>query len=187
MSAEQPTYLQPYARAVKRHGADFAALLWASRRTQEQRFEALAHLQDPTGLSVLDLGCGRADLLEFLIDRDMRPKRYIGIEGVDALARAAEAKRPANARIIRADFVREPGKMQVGADVIFCSGAFNTIESDAFYRAIENAFNAARRALVFNFLSSPELAGVNYLHWHDSRAVMRFCRSLADDVRKHDG
>ena len=27
MSVEQPTYLQPYARAVKRHGADFAALL----------------------------------------------------------------------------------------------------------------------------------------------------------------
>jgi len=57
-SPEQPTYLQPYSRAVKRHGPDFRALLWASRRTQEQRFEALAHVADPTGLSILDLGCG---------------------------------------------------------------------------------------------------------------------------------
>src|SRR5436190_7810971 len=162
MSVEQPTYLQPYARAVKRHGADFRALLWASRRTQEQRFEGLVHLCDPSGLAVLDLGCGRADLLEFLIDRDLRPKRYVGIEAVAELARAAEAKRPANARIIRADFVRDPGTIQVGADVIFCSGAFNTIDNDAFYRAIENAFAAARQTLVFNFLSSPELAGVNY-------------------------
>ena len=71
--SDQPAYLQPYARAVKRHGPDFRALLWASRRTQELRFDALAKLANPTGLSVLDVGCGRADLLDFFISRDMLP------------------------------------------------------------------------------------------------------------------
>jgi hypothetical protein len=185
--AEQPTYLQPYSRAVKRHGADFRALLWASRRTQEQRFEALAAMADPTGLAVLDLGCGRADFLDFLIARGTTPKKYIGLEGVRELACVAEQKRIPGSRILIADFVREPRRMQVGADLIFCSGALNTIEPDDFHSTIKNAFDSARRALVFNFLSSDLLAGTNYLRWHETRDVLKFCRSLSPTVDQHEG
>ena len=184
---EQPTYLQPYSRAVKRHGADFRALLWASRRTQEQRFEALAHVADPTGLTILDLGCGRADFLDFLVARGTPPKKYFGLEGVRELAEAAENKRIANSRIIIADFVREPRRMLVGADVVYCSGALNTIESDDFYLTIRHAFAAAGRAVVFNFLSSSLLAGTNYLRWHHPRAVLKFCRALSEDITRHEG
>jgi SAM-dependent methyltransferase len=186
-AAQPPTYLQPYARAVKRHGPDFRALLWASRRTQEQRFDALVKLVDPTGLTVLDVGCGRADLYDFLVTRGMKPKRYFGIEGVRELAESAENKRIGNARIIVADFVREPKRMQVNADIVFCSGALNTIGGDDFYVTIRNAFAAAKKALVFNFLSSSLLAGVNYLFWHSERQVMRFARTLTPDVEKVDG
>jgi SAM-dependent methyltransferase len=184
---EQPTYLQPYSRAVKRHGADFRALLWASRRTQEQRFEALAHVADPTGLTILDLGCGRADFLDFLVTRGTPPKKYFGLEGVRELAEAAENKNVDNSRIVIADFVREPRRMQVGADVIYCSGSLNTIETDDFYLTIRNAFAAAKRAFVFNFLSSSLLAGTNYLRWHHPRAVLKFCRSLSEDITRHEG
>jgi hypothetical protein len=184
---EQPTYLQPYSRAVKRHGADFRALLWASRRTQEQRFEALAHVADPTGLTILDLGCGRADFLDFLVTRGTPPKKYFGLEGVRELAEAAENKNVDNSRIVIADFVREPRRMQVGADLIYCSGALNTIETDDFYLTIRNAFAAAKRAFVFNFLSSSLLAGTNYLRWHHPRAVLKFCRSLSEDITRHEG
>jgi hypothetical protein len=184
---EQPTYLQPYSRAVKRHGADFRALLWASRRTQELRFEALAHVADPTGLTILDLGCGRADLLDFFVARGTPPKKYVGLEGVRELAEAAENKHAPDSRIIVADFVRESRRMQVNADVIYCSGALNTIEPDDFYLTIRNAFEAARQALVFNFLSGWILAGTNYLRWHKSADVLKFCRTLSGDVRKHEG
>jgi hypothetical protein len=186
-ATEQPSYLQPYARAVKRHGPDFRALLWASRRTQEQRFEALAKLADPTGLTVLDLGCGRADLLDFFIARDTRPRRYIGMEGVRELANAAEDKQSPSAKIICGDFVRQPSLMNVRADIIYCSGALNTIDNDEFYVTIAHAFTAAGRGLVFNFLSSTLLAGVNYLRWHEPRRVVRFARTLTHNVEQHDG
>ena len=184
---EQPAYLQPYSRAVKRHGPDFRALLWASRRTQEQRFEALAKMADPTGLAILDIGCGRADFLHFLVARGTPPRKYVGLEGVRELAEAAENRRLENARIVVADFVREPKRMQVGADVIFCSGALNTIEPSEFYQTIRNAFAAAKRAFVFNFLSSSMLAGTNYLRWHERRDVIKFCRTLTEHVEKHEG
>jgi SAM-dependent methyltransferase len=172
---------------VKRHGADFRALLWASRRTQELRFEALVKLADPSRLTVLDLGCGRADLYDFLAARGSKPRRYVGLEGVRELAEAAENKHLPDARVVVADFVREPRRMAVNADIIFCSGALNTIEGDGFYQTIRHAFAASNRALVFNFLSSSILAGVNYLHWHGERQVMRFARTLTPHVVKHDG
>jgi SAM-dependent methyltransferase len=186
--SEQPSYLQPYQRAVKRHGANFNALLWASQKTQRQRFEALVKMQDPSGLVVLDLGCGRADLLDFMIDRGVPPKRYVGVEGVAELAEAAQAKGLPNARIIKADFLREPRRLSAAApDVIYCSGALNTIDSDDFYLAIRNGFAACRRAMVFNFLSSPLLAGVSYLRWYERRDVMEFARALTPHVEKHEG
>lgn len=181
---DPPSYLQPYARAVKRHGADFRALLWASRRTQAQRFDALVRLQNPAGLRILDLGCGRGDFLDFLLARDLRPRQYIGLEGVPELASAAKDKQHPHARILRADFVHEPQRMRVDADIIYCSGALNTIGGDSFFQTIEHAFDAARKALVFNFLSSDLLAGVSYLHWHERRKVMRFARALTTNCRK---
>jgi len=183
-----PAYLPPDARAVERHGsADFRGLLWASRRTQEQRFEALLRMANPAGLSVLDLGCGCADLLDFLIRHDVTPRSYIGIEGVAELAAAARRKRLPNASIARADFVADPSCVHAGADIIYCSGALNTIEADDFYAAIANAFAAARRAFVFNFLCSPLLAGMSYLHWHNRRDVLAFARSLRARVPVDEG
>jgi len=147
----------------------------------------MVDLVDPVGKTVLDLGCGKADLLDFLNARGAAPDRYVGLEGVRELADAAEGKQLPNSRVIVADFVREPKRMQVNADVIFCSGALNTLTHDEFYPAIHNAFRAAREALVFNFLSSPLLAGVSYLYWHGTREVTKFARSLTRRIEKAEG
>jgi len=186
---EQPAYLPPYARAVKRHAAsDYRARLWASRRTQALRFDALLRMANPAGLSMLDLGCGAGDLLDFLIARNAAPDRYIGIEGVAELADAADAKRHANATILRTDFVAEPIHLVVAdADIIYCSGALNTIDAGDFYQIIGHAFAAAKRAFVFNFLCSPLLAGMSYLHWHNRRDVLAFARSLRARVQVDEG
>jgi phospholipid N-methyltransferase len=182
----QPRYLQPYTRAVKRHGTEFGALLWASPKTQRQRFEAIIKLVDPTGLTVLDLGCGRADLLDYFFDRGVAPQRYIGIEAVEELAHAAARKDYDNARIIRGDFLQDPRRIEIGADVILCSGSLNTLEPDDFYHVLHRAFAAARRAVVFNFLCSPLLAAAPFLRWHHLGDVKSFARTLTSHVTMRD-
>lgn len=184
--SEQPAYLEPYARAARKHGPTFNALLWATPRTQAKRFEALVAMQDPTGLTVLDLGCGKADFLEWLIINGMPPRRYLGVEGVTALADAAEARQFEGSTIVRADFIREPEKAFAPADVIYCSGALNTIEDEDFYPTIQRAFEAAQQAVVFNFLNSPLLAGVSYLRWRQAVDVFAFARTLSDEVSWND-
>src|SRR2546423_741814 len=104
----QPDYLQPYLSAVQRHGDGFGALLWASPRTQAARFDAFTRLCELDAHSILDAGCGRADLLDFLLSRSIRPDHYTGLEAVAALADTAESKRRPNSLIVRADFIAEP-------------------------------------------------------------------------------
>jgi SAM-dependent methyltransferase len=186
----QPPYLVPYVRAAQQHGSDFPSLLWASPHTQAARFDAIQRLADLQGKSVLDVGCGRADLLAFLLARGVRPADYIGIEAVDELAAAAErrcaaAGRPP-ARIIRADFVREPLRLFVGADVVVISGSLNTVEDGPFYTTIRRAFEAAAETLVVNFLCSSDLAGAEYLRWRCAGDVLAFARQLGGDVRTLD-
>lgn len=181
-AASQPPYLEPYLRAARQFGAGFSALLWASPKTQRARFDAIRRAYEPEGKSVLDAGCGRADYLEFLLSRDVRPADYIGIEAVETLAAAAEAKRFPNNKIIRADFVRDPSRLFVGADVVVFSGSLNTMDEATFYETLRRAYDATAEAVVFNFLSSSALAGRAYLTWHDREKVEAFARRTAGEV-----
>jgi SAM-dependent methyltransferase len=185
-----PPYLAPYLRAARLHGGGFGALLWASPYTQAARFDAIRRLGDLAGRSVLDVGCGRADLLDYLLSRGVVPAEYTGIEAVADLAAAARAKGddsapPTRCRrtIVEADFVAEPARLFVGADVVVMSGSLNTAEDETFYATLRTAFAAAGERVVFNFLASPDLAAADYLRWRRPADVVAFARELSADVR----
>ena len=186
MNTASRRYLQPYLDAAAKYGQGFGTLLWASPKTQAVRFEALCNAVDLTGLHLLDVGCGRADLLEFLRRRRIAIRQYTGIEAVPDMADAADAKR-IGGTIVRADFVTDPASMHVGADVVLFSGSLNTLDEASFYQAIEHACAAAREAVVFNFLCSPYLAGSPHLSWHPPDQVLAFARTLSAEVRLSDG
>ena len=139
---------------------------------------------DLNGRSVLDVGCGRADFLDYLIARKVRIASYTGIEGVPALATAAAKKGHPNSRIVLADFMAEPARLFVGAEVVVFSGSLNTMDSTGFYSSLERAYEAAAEMVVFNFLCSTRLAGANYLSWHRTDEVMKFAHTLSARVRK---
>jgi SAM-dependent methyltransferase len=186
MSAVEEPYLSPYLRAARQHGSGFGSLLWASPLTQRARFEAIRRLIDPAGAILLDAGCGRGDFLEFLIEQGAAPASYVGIEGVNPLAAAARARQFPNARIIQADFVREPARLFAGADFVVFSGSLNTLGDDEFGQTLRRAYDAAGTALVFNFLCSPRLAGRDYLHWRSTQAVFGFVSGFCAEARLID-
>lgn len=187
------SYLAPYLRAAERHGAGFPTLLWASPATQAARFNAITRLANLAGQSLLDVGCGRADLLDFLLAKGVRPHEYIGIEAVDVLAAEAERRHSQRgpdrvpARIVRADIIRDPARLFVGADAVVLSGTLNTADDARFYETLGRAFDATADALVFNFLASPSLAASGDLYWRNPADVRRFACGLSADVRSLDG
>jgi len=182
MLTKEPEYLQPYLSAAQKHGAGFGSLLWASPNTQRARFAALARAVDFNGLTMLDAGCGRADLFDYLLSRDVHPAKYIGLEAVDCLADAAYDHLPAPHEIHQADFVRKAAALNRGADVIVFCGSLNTFDTQLFYRCIVNAFEVASQGVVLNFLASTALAAGAHLNWHSVQSVLAFAGKLSPRV-----
>ena len=179
-------YLAPYQRAIEQHGDGFESLLWASRKTQTARFDAIERLCRPDGLRLLDAGCGQADLLEHLIAGGIFPSAYIGIEAMTEHAEAARRKALPRCTIIQADFVNEPHRLLTGSDILIFCGSLNTMDAGTSRRILRIAFEAAAQAVVFNFLSSPSLAAASWLTWHERVDVLAFARTLTPDVSAAD-
>ena len=163
------------------------ALLWDGRHDQTVRFEAIVRACPLDGLHVLDVGCGPADLLGFLRQRGIFPSHYTGLEAQPWLARAARRRRYPNCSIVEADFVKDPGALRVGADVVVFSGSLNLLSSRQFYRSVRHGWQATKGWLAFNFLCSPDLAGARWLTWHRRSAVLALAARLGAVIRTEDG
>ncbi len=115
--------IQEYHRAmIASHGAESSlALGWRERADQLLRFEVLAQIGDMNGYTVLDAGCGYADLYPFLKSRYPQISSYHGIDQVpEMIARASE--RFPGINLQQGDFIRE--KLQV-CDYVLASGSLN--------------------------------------------------------------
>ena len=173
-----PTYLLPYLRATQTHGDSFRSLLWASRSTQRARFDAICRLVPLQGRTLLDAGCGRADLLDYLKKKEVTLTDYVGIEAIPELATAAERREQPGVRILRGDFIAEPVRLFVGAEVVVFCGSLNTVSDTDFYPTLRRAWDATAWTVVLNFLSSSELAGGAHLYWRPRAAVEAFIGTL---------
>ena len=182
--ARSPSYLVPYSRARRAPGV--RALLWDGPHDQTVRFDAIVRACPLDGLHVLDVGCGPADFLGYLHRRDINPSHYTGLEAQPWLARAARRRRYPNCSIVEADFVEEPRKLEVGADVVVFSGSLNLLTSRQFYRSVRYGWEAAGQCLAFNFLCTSDLTGARYLVWHRRAAVLALARRLGAFTQMDD-
>lgn len=166
MPESDPSYLEPYRKAVADAGPGFEALLWKSREFQTRRFEIIAETSSLHGRVVCDLGCGRADFALFLHTTNAGVKRYIGIDGIEELVEASRTRTQGenipNCVFHCHDFVAEVGLFDqlvahAGVEVFVLSGSLNTLDQPAAERVLDRIWSAltdaGRGELAFNFLS----------------------------------
>lgn len=138
---------------------------------QRVRFDALIDMASPTGKVIADLGCGLADLLKRLVERNVGQSRYIGVEGVADLAEAARDRLSTmghpggasrRAEILTADFAADPELwtklvIEERVDIFIFSGSLNTFPQAEAMEVLERAWAAVvtrpKASLAFNFLS----------------------------------
>ena len=165
-----PSYLRPYVVSTLRHGPTIRGMLWGSRSRQIARFDAIARIAALQGRVLLDLGCGCAELYSFLLNRGVVPKQYVGVEAVPILADAARAEAD---DILQLDFVTDDSCFECHPHVsIFC-GSLNTLDIDTFWQCVRRGQAMSREGVVFNYLSSPDLAAASHLIWQIGRASCR--------------
>ena len=163
------------------HGADSSlALGWLTEHDQQIRFEALAGIADLKGKTVLDAGCGYADLLTFL-SANNKPAHYYGVEQIPELIEEAKNRYAHlnTATFIARNFMLADLPM---VDYVFASGSLNYGSSDAGYifKAISKLFECSKSGLAFNLLRHVSNTGL--LVCYEPDMILAHCRTLSNNV-----
>jgi SAM-dependent methyltransferase len=168
-----------YDEAIARYGFSAKGVHWQSAANQQKRFDALLK-RLPKGLSdltMVDAGCGLADLYGYLTEREKLPKAYIGLELKGEFVQ--EARTRYGCDVIACDVLSDPLPK---ADYYLCSGAMNILTRDETKRFIRRCYEASENGFVFNMLEGPSTSSLLYnYYWPEEMEA--FCATLGDDVK----
>jgi len=164
------------------HGADSSfALGWRNKHDQQVRFEVLAGIADLNGKTILDAGCGHADLYPYLKERYPLMAHYYGIEQITELADKARNRygHIPDATVIARSFLH--GSLPV-CDYVLASGSLNYGSSinGFIYEAIERLYSHCTAGLGFNLLRDMPVDGT--LVAYDPNDILEFCKTLSPNV-----
>lgn len=175
--------------SLYQHGYSPRALFWKDRHVQEIRFDVLLDCGIKNGDSVLDVGCGLADLYRYLKNQDL-DIRYTGIDLSPDMIQTAQLREPTLTLSVGDIFDLDPDEGEF--DWVLLSGAFNEpLEDDGAYleKTLPRLFQAASKGLAFNLLdarypwSEQELT---MLQPYDPQAVLGQLGELASKVTMRD-
>ncbi len=189
-----------YARKVDNFREGHHAQGWSSRASQRKRFAALADVADLRGASVLDAGCGLADLYAYLEERGIAQSvRYTGLDFTPRMIERARARFP-NLAFVQGD-ASAPDTPLPASDYVLASGLFSYMVNDQarFEATLTRLWETARRGVAFNVLSTladkttREMTAAAGLFAADPLETFRFCRAalspwvtLRHDYLPHD-
>jgi SAM-dependent methyltransferase len=185
---ERATIIHFHRHRIQAHGlGSVQALGWREAHSQRSRFEVIAAAADFANASVLDIGCGSGDLVDFLAER-FGGFRYLGIEqvregvggGVPPPPPPPHAAWP-HTDFVCADFTTA---LLPSADIVVACGAFGYRSADPHYvsDAIVRLYALAQRALIFNVLDAAVFPEHPLLVGRDVVALEAFCRTLCPAV-----
>lgn len=172
-----------YHRAmIADHGAESSfALGWRNEHDQYVRFEALATIANLNGKSVMDAGCGYADLYPFLKERYPQMAHYHGIEQITELVDEAVLRHGnlSDTTFIAGNFLDADLPI---CDYVLASGSLNYGSSvnGFIYTAIERLYSNCAIALGFNLLRYMPVDGT--LVAYDPDDILDFCKTLSPNV-----
>jgi ubiquinone/menaquinone biosynthesis C-methylase UbiE len=141
-----------YNRHLKDFGDAPQAVRWTPEG-QRRRYETLLKIAgDFSGKKILDFGCGKGDLYEFIKERDISIN-YCGIDVNENLIKLAKSKYP-ETEFIAVDL--EESEFERVFDIILICGVFNLriagIE-ESMKNVLKKLFRLCKEALHVNLLS----------------------------------
>lgn len=158
-------------------------LQWASRGVQKARFKALAEIGMASGDSLLDVGCGFADLKSWLVGNDLSLD-YTGLDLSPEITSRAGDLHP-DCKLLCGelfDFEFAPQTF----DWVVLSGTLNwQLHDDGVYarKVIERMFELCRFGVAFNMLDcrNREMQQLEELVAFDPEKMLAFCAGIAAD------
>jgi len=138
---------------VDQYGYDLRSLDFGARESQLKRFEVIAHYLPKTEFSLLDVGCGFAELADFLESQGLKVK-YSGIDLTPQMIDHASKRRP-DLNLIYGNII--DGVIDDTFDYVVCSGIFYMMGENAeqlMMELVRKMFSMARHRVIFNAIST---------------------------------
>ena len=144
-----------YEQRFQQFGRDVRTVGWGSIDDQILRFEVLFRELDPRGKTILDVGCGLADLIPFLEARTGGDFAYVGIDVTPSLIADASARyRGERFRFAVGSVLTVPDLHNIDISVLSGALSFRTQNNESYAREnIRKMLAISREAACLNFLS----------------------------------
>jgi SAM-dependent methyltransferase len=160
---------------------------WGSRDSQFARFDVLSKVIRGSirnnRFSVLDVGCGLADL-EPHLRKEFPSYSYFGADVTLEILREAQRRRP-GLHLVNADSFHSLPFRSEAFDYLFCSGVFN-LESGDNERELADALpilgSSVSIGVVINFLHCRVREPYAYCHYYDPDVVASVARNAFPDA-----
>jgi SAM-dependent methyltransferase len=173
-----------YEDKVRRFGYDHRGLGFRSRSSQERRFEALLGLGDFHGRTLLDVGCGFGDFLQFLEERGIRPS-YTGLDICEPMIRRCRERFvAAGAQFVVADVLEYTPPHSF--DYVVASGIFGLEAPGVRERiapTLERMNSWSRVGCAVNFLSRRSPAPAEARVYVDPAEMLELGLAITPAVR----
>ena len=147
---------------------EYGILGWESEEAQKLRFDMLLSSVDLNGKTLLDVGCGTGNLLEYIRSRGTNVT-YTGVDILDKMIEKAKNKQ-LGADFFLIDIFKDNIFMDNSFDVIYASGIFNLNlgnNREFLINALDLFLRLSSGAVVFNLLhfASPDRED-KYFYFH---------------------
>lgn len=176
--------------SLYQHGMDPRALFWQDEQVQQLRFDILLECGIQSGDSVLDVGCGFADLYRYMQAKGL-DVAYTGIDLSPDLLEAARQRDPSLAIATGDIFDFNPHAQSY--DWVLMSGALNEPlqdNGDYLRRCLPRFYDSARKGVAFNLLNADypwsERALFHLQPYHPAEIVKQV-QALSDHYAVRDG
>lgn len=143
-----------YRQKIGEQGAQVGALLVPSLARLQLPYKAMLRNLSTAGTSLLDVGCGFANLPVFLREQGQEPATYVGIEAIDTFAAQAKKAYPSG-EVIVGDVETMPVTRQF--DVVCGFGLMATVQD--FRPLLANLLKWSSGWVIFDCLSAKVYKG----------------------------
>lgn len=163
-----------YEKSLKEFGITAQGVHWKNKQTQYTRFDVITEFlqKDIQDSTLCDIGCGVGEYYNYLQNKKLLPKKYIGIDCESKMIQVCKKRFPEIEFIEKNILYEDINEV----DYTICSGAMNLMTFDQCSLFIKRAYKASKKGFVFNFLQSLTLNDVKPYE------ILALCKTLSDTI-----
>ena len=176
--ADNRKTIEHFTCLIENYKCDFRSADWGSKSSQENRFKILTEIHDLSNKSILDVGCGIADLYQYL-SRYNTNVAYTGYDITPAAIQHAAQRFPGISLGVRD--LSEESNLTPEFDYVIASGIFYLRQVNAMTyleKIAANMFSLCRHGVAFNCLSIYAQHKKEGEFYADPSAVLKVCLKI---------